>query len=76
LSLAPILGRDRLRAMISPSASSDDPLSARHPKWIWVQEWRTKILLPSRSRTPERQEKEDQFQTLVQEKRRLEDLPS
>ncbi|EDR12445.1 uncharacterized protein LACBIDRAFT_311852 [Laccaria bicolor S238N-H82] len=76
LSLAPILGRDHLRAMISPSASSDDPSSARQPKWIWVQEWRTKIRLPSRSRTPERQQKEDQLQTLVQEKRRLEDLPS
>ncbi|KIJ99403.1 hypothetical protein K443DRAFT_680018 [Laccaria amethystina LaAM-08-1] len=76
LSLAPILGRDRLRVMISPSVSSDDPSSAQQPKWIWVQEWRTKIRLPSRSRTPERQEKDDQFQTLVQEKRRLEDLPS
>ncbi|TFK43470.1 snare associated Golgi protein-domain-containing protein [Crucibulum laeve] len=75
LSLAPILGRDRLRAMISPSQpASPHAIDERHPRWVWVQDWRTKIRLASRSRT--RGQDQNELQILVQEKRALEDLPS
>ncbi|KIM46120.1 hypothetical protein M413DRAFT_441181 [Hebeloma cylindrosporum] len=68
ISLAPILGRSHLHAMISQS-----PDEERQPRWTWVQEWRSKIRLPSRSRPPSR---ERDLDTLVDEKRRMEDLSS
>ncbi|EAU84857.2 hypothetical protein CC1G_00376 [Coprinopsis cinerea okayama7 len=74
LSLAPILGRDYLRAMISPAAVRPLTNEARQARWNWVQEWRTKIRINSRSRTRERAQMEAELNVLVQEKRRLEDL--
>ncbi|KAH9062854.1 snare associated Golgi protein-domain-containing protein [Lactarius vividus] len=54
LSLAPILGRDYLKARLSPalsSAGADGQNEERVSRWVWVKEWRTKVRLPSRSRT-------------------------
>jgi len=54
LSLAPILGRDYLKARLSPAISSvsiDGENEERVSRWMWVREWRTKVRLPSRSRT-------------------------
>ncbi|KAF9009006.1 hypothetical protein BDQ17DRAFT_1275343 [Cyathus striatus] len=73
LSLAPILGRDRLRTMISPSESQVSE-NERQSRWVWVQEWRTKIRLASRSRTRDRAQNE--LHTLIQEKRAMEHLSS
>ncbi|KIK94697.1 hypothetical protein PAXRUDRAFT_142323 [Paxillus rubicundulus Ve08.2h10] len=55
LSLAPILGRDRLRALISKShpSQSDRTISSGHDHqtwWVWVRDWKTKMRMPSRSR--------------------------
>ncbi|KAF9534262.1 snare associated Golgi protein-domain-containing protein [Crepidotus variabilis] len=71
ISLAPILGRSRLSAILSSQPTDDE----RKPRWVWVQEWRTKIRLPSRSRQREQGRKQDQLtlDTLVSEKRRFED---
>ena len=56
------------------------PVEERQSRWAWVQEWKTKIRLPSQSRTREtdRVMREAQLNLLVQEKRALEldDLPS
>ncbi|KAH9999313.1 snare associated Golgi protein-domain-containing protein [Russula vinacea] len=54
LSLAPILGRDHLKAWLSPATSSvsiDGLTKDRIPRWMWVREWRAKVRLASRSRT-------------------------
>jgi len=51
LSLAPILGRDYLKARLSPAISSVGQNEERVSRWMWVKEWRTKVLLHSRSRT-------------------------
>ena len=56
LSLAPILGRDYLRGWISPRSPTDaegekDDLEKEERRFRWVSEWRTKIRLPSRSRS-------------------------
>ena len=54
LSLAPILGRDYLKAWVSPaisSASMEGKTEERVSRWMWVKEWRAKVRLPSRSRT-------------------------
>lgn len=72
ISLAPILGRGKLRSMISHKPrvlSADDE---RKSRWTWVQEWRTKIRMGSRSRA--REQDQLSLDTLVEEKRRLEDL--
>ncbi|KIM68778.1 hypothetical protein SCLCIDRAFT_105212 [Scleroderma citrinum Foug A] len=52
LSLAPILGRERLRALISrsPSAQPDGARLDRQDRPNWVSRWQTKIRLPSRPR--------------------------
>ncbi|KAF8897598.1 snare associated Golgi protein-domain-containing protein [Infundibulicybe gibba] len=76
LSLAPILGRDRLRTLISNSATSDPQPSGAEKRRPWVREWRAKIRLPSRSRTRERNQSAKELNILVQEKRALEELPS
>ncbi|KAJ3505886.1 hypothetical protein NLJ89_g7174 [Agrocybe chaxingu] len=77
LSLAPILLRGHLRSIISdsPAATSLDS-DDRQSRWIWVQEWRTKIRLSSRSRAREQKVEQRTLDTLIQEKRRLEDLSS
>ncbi|KAH6915367.1 hypothetical protein BKA70DRAFT_1511914 [Coprinopsis sp. MPI-PUGE-AT-0042] len=78
LSLAPILGRDYLRAMIAPAASEARPLTSqtdpRHPRWKWVQEWRAKIRLNSSS--TERRRMATELAILVDEKRQLEEFSS
>ncbi|KAI0322514.1 snare associated Golgi protein-domain-containing protein [Amylostereum chailletii] len=51
LSLAPILGRDYLRTWISGVRSEDEIVEERVTRWTWVREWRSKVRLPSRSRT-------------------------
>lgn len=56
LSLAPILGRDHLRAWLSPSVTSSEVESLeedRASRWTWVKEWRHKIRLPSRGQSRE-----------------------
>ncbi|KAL0949490.1 hypothetical protein HGRIS_009544 [Hohenbuehelia grisea] len=84
LSLAPILGRGKLRAWVS---HSDPPASVtghgngaltdeRVARWAWVQEWRQKIKAASRSRTRERDERMNQLAVLIQEKGDLERFSS
>ncbi|KAF5363815.1 hypothetical protein D9756_000439 [Leucocoprinus leucothites] len=75
LSLAPILGRDRLRSMIHPSVtrqSADDKSSSR-PNW--VRDWRSKIRMTSKGRSHDRNASTE-LNILIQEKRALEQLPS
>ncbi|KAJ7638878.1 snare associated Golgi protein-domain-containing protein [Roridomyces roridus] len=82
LSLAPILGRDHLRALLSSSEPVLPPTTTgteekqRASRWAvaWVQDWRTKIRMSSRSRTREASQME--LHTLVDEKRAFEDLSS
>ncbi|KAI0068776.1 hypothetical protein BV25DRAFT_1768016, partial [Artomyces pyxidatus] len=54
LSLAPVLGRDYLRAWLSTATSSaaDGTNQERVPRWTWVKEWRAKVRVSSRSRSP------------------------
>ena len=69
LSLAPILGRDYLKAWLSPTMSPvgiDGQIEERVSRWIWVSEWRTKVRLPSRPRTP--RDPELELETSVAEK--------
>lgn len=75
LSLAPILGRRQLRAIIShsPKTSSDDK---RDSRWTWVQDWRTKIRNASRSRAQELAQDQLTLDALIDEKRRLQDDPA
>ncbi|KAL4076050.1 snare associated Golgi protein-domain-containing protein [Scleroderma yunnanense] len=63
LSLAPILGRERLRALIakSPSPQQDRIRLDRHEHLNWVRKWQTKIRLPSRPRPPTKENRLDQF---------------
>ncbi|KAI0303250.1 snare associated Golgi protein-domain-containing protein [Russula brevipes] len=52
LSLAPILGRDHLKAWLSPAnLSVEGETEERISRWMWVKEWRAKVRLPSQSRT-------------------------
>jgi hypothetical protein len=67
LSLAPILGRDRLRSLISPGSPSRE--DERQSRWTWVNDWRTKIRFSSRSRTRETSRK--QLEILIQEKQEM-----
>ncbi|KAJ7276468.1 snare associated Golgi protein-domain-containing protein [Mycena haematopus] len=88
LSLAPILGRDYLRAVIAHgietppvnAAYSEDgsETEKRTSRWsvAWVQDWRTKIRMASRSRTRSREASQHQLDALVDEKRAIEDLAS
>ncbi|RDB22470.1 Transmembrane protein 41 [Hypsizygus marmoreus] len=83
LSLAPILGRERLRALIAHSAVSPRRITAAEssaeaslPKWAWVQEWRSKLRLNSNSRAQEREQSLKELAVLVQEKQGLEELSS
>ncbi|KAG0709706.1 snare associated Golgi protein-domain-containing protein [Suillus ampliporus] len=72
LSLAPILGRERLRSLISASPSPQSNGSTltqdeRVSRWTWVQEW--KIRLSSQSRT--QREDNQLLEALIQEKSSL-----
>jgi uncharacterized membrane protein YdjX (TVP38/TMEM64 family) len=54
LSLAPILGREHLKAWLSPTTSSisiEGETKDHVSRWMWVTEWRAKVRMPSRSRT-------------------------
>lgn len=74
LSLAPILGRDYLRAWISSSAHPAGELSrefchregVRQSRWGWVKEWQANIRIPSRARAQEAMKKE--LEILTREK--------
>jgi hypothetical protein len=58
LSLAPILGRNYLRLWLSPSATAsaevleERDVEERVTRWAWVRDWRTKVRVASRSRSP------------------------
>lgn len=72
LSLAPILGRERLRSMISASSSPQSNRSSltqeeRVSRWTWVQQW--KVRLSSHSRT--QREEHQLLDALIQEKSSL-----
>lgn len=66
LSLAPILGRDRLQALVSSGPSSEE--QERQSRWTWVQDWRTKIRLSSRSRP---RDESRQLEILIREKQEM-----
>ncbi|KAJ7179074.1 snare associated Golgi protein-domain-containing protein [Mycena filopes] len=75
LSLAPILGREHLRALITHAPSAPPPTEEkRTSRWgvAWVQDWRTKMRMSSRSRT--REASQHELDVLVDEKRAIEDL--
>lgn len=85
LSLAPILGRDRLKALVSSKVTAagkesesveeggyekEEGEQERRGRWAWVREWREKIRVPSRSRA--RQERwRREVEGLVREKEQL-----
>ena len=74
LSLAPILGRNHLQALVSHSTSTsplDGEMSEvtgdeRTTRWAWVKDWRERIRVPSRSRA--RDNSRAQLEVLIQEK--------
>nr|GAT59486.1 predicted protein [Mycena chlorophos] len=72
LSLAPVLGREHLRALITHEPASSSPSEEKRARWsvAWVHDWRTKIRMSSRSRS--REASEHELNTLVDEKRALE----
>jgi len=89
LSLAPILGRDRLRDLISHDTSSSSALppttepssspeteerTSRWTTWSWPPSIR--IHSSSRSRTRDQEASQRELDALVQEKRAIEDLSS
>ncbi|KAI0081725.1 hypothetical protein K474DRAFT_1134597 [Panus rudis PR-1116 ss-1] len=73
ISLAPILGRDHLRAWVS-SPASYAPVSQnaandeRVSRWAWVKEWRGKIHMPSRPRSRAREAFQKELNVLIREK--------
>ncbi|KAI0677572.1 snare associated Golgi protein-domain-containing protein [Trametes maxima] len=73
LSLAPVLGRNRLRSWLSAESSAAQVAASqaedRASRWAWVKEWRSRIRSTSRSRTREASRKE--LETLVREKESL-----
>ncbi|EKM59201.1 uncharacterized protein PHACADRAFT_249487 [Phanerochaete carnosa HHB-10118-sp] len=73
LSLAPILGRKHLQALVSHSTSSADELEMsmapgeeRVARWAWIKDWRERIRVPSRSRA--RDSSRQELRVLIQEK--------
>lgn len=74
LSLAPILGRNHLQALLSHSSASspaDGETSEvvgdeRTGRWAWVKDWRERIRVPSRSRA--RESSQAQLEVLIREK--------
>ncbi|KIK68073.1 hypothetical protein GYMLUDRAFT_154798 [Collybiopsis luxurians FD-317 M1] len=74
LSLAPIMARNRLKALISMSTSEtqSEQDEKRVSRWTWMKEWKAR--LPSRSRTrneKDRSERMRQLDELVDEKQQL-----
>ncbi len=71
LSLAPILGRNHLRAWLSENASQEQAASTeeRAKRWTWIKEWRSRIRSASHPRTREASQKE--LETLIREKESL-----
>lgn len=70
LSLAPILGRDHLRGLISPRSpvgveDEADSLEKDERRFRWVSEWRSKIRLPSKSRSRSGSESHDDFDNFL-----------
>ena len=70
LSLAPILGRDYLRGWISPRSPVDvegetDDLEKDERRFRWVSEWRSKIQLPSKSRSRSGSESNGDFEKFL-----------
>ncbi|EIM88407.1 uncharacterized protein STEHIDRAFT_54151 [Stereum hirsutum FP-91666 SS1] len=72
LSLAPILGRNHLKAWLTPAATVSDS-DERVSRWTWVKEWRSKVRLPSRSRSPQ---PDTEKEAMMSEKYELEQGPS
>ncbi|KAF8621607.1 hypothetical protein AX15_007627 [Amanita polypyramis BW_CC] len=72
LSLAPILGRERLRAIISNTAITHIKTDEQSSKWDWIRTWRLNL----RSRMAHRSQAQKEVQVLVQEKIALQELPS
>ena len=68
LSLAPILGRDYLRGLISTRSpvdakgEADDLEEKDERRFRWVSDWRSKIRLPSKSRSRSGSESNDDFE--------------
>ncbi|KAG6837426.1 hypothetical protein H0H93_009520 [Arthromyces matolae] len=71
LSLAPILGRDRLRLLISSPQSPSEEKN----RWQWVHQFRTRLRSRSQIRAQQREQSLKELAILVEEKRALE-LPS
>ncbi|KAI9512196.1 snare associated Golgi protein-domain-containing protein [Russula earlei] len=72
LSLAPILARDHLKAWLSPavsSASIEGLTEERVSLWMWVTAWRSKVRLPSPSRT--RHDPEHELEASLDEKMQM-----
>ena len=65
LSLAPILGRNHLRAWLSKEAPAEQQVAEE--RWAWVKEWRARIRSASRSRAQDARE----LEILVREKESL-----
>ena len=70
LSLAPILGRDHLRGLISSRSpvgvvDETDDLEKDERRFRWVSEWRSKIRLPSTSRSRSGSESHDDFEKFL-----------
>ena len=76
LSLAPILGRDYLKARLSPAISPMGQSEERVSRWMWVKEWRSKVRLPSRSRTGSDPELELEGASIVVEKMQMQEVKS
>ncbi|KAF7969303.1 hypothetical protein HWV62_27729, partial [Athelia sp. TMB] len=68
LSLAPILGRDRLRALVSARGEASPEEQERQSRWTWVQEWRAKMRRSSRSRA---RDDNQQLEVLIREKQEM-----
>jgi hypothetical protein len=69
LSLAPILGREHLSALLGSQDSASPVNGEKRERWQWVQEWRVKIRIPSRSRERAR---DSELEVLVREKQQRE----
>ena len=65
LSLAPILGRNHLRAWLSKETPAEQQVAEE--RWAWVKEWRARIRSASRSRAQDARE----LEILVREKESL-----
>ncbi|KZT20400.1 hypothetical protein NEOLEDRAFT_1158703 [Neolentinus lepideus HHB14362 ss-1] len=69
LAGAPVLGKEKLKSMVTPAES--DEMTERGRRWAWVKEWRKR--LGSLSRDGQRREMDRELKILVDEKRARED---